>query len=115
MTTRILLMCALGVDCAEDPVDFWVNGKLTRVSLAYSLRKTFSNIVDRIISPHIVLLPFLARYHLTRFERDTARNARALRAFCEGIIAQRKVDIARDPNLAKAGDFMTLLLVDDHF
>ena len=26
MTARILLVCALGVDCAEDPVDFWENG-----------------------------------------------------------------------------------------
>jgi len=23
MTARILLVCALGIDCAEEPVDFW--------------------------------------------------------------------------------------------
>lgn len=26
MTSRILLVCALGVDCADNPVDFWENG-----------------------------------------------------------------------------------------
>lgn len=115
MTSRILLMCALGVDCAEDPVDYWVNGKLTRVSLAYSLRNTFSSCIDRLISPHIVLFPFLARYHITPHERDTARNARALRAFCEQIIVKRRADIAKNPELAKAGDFLTILLIDEHF
>ena len=29
MTARILLVCALGVDCADDPVDFWEGGVKT--------------------------------------------------------------------------------------
>ena len=53
MTTRILLVCALGVDCSEDPIDFWEGGKKDTKSVAYSLRHTFSNLVNRISSPHI--------------------------------------------------------------
>ena len=70
MTARILLVCALGVDCAEEPVNFWENGVKTQKTLAYSLRVTFSNIISRMISPHIVFFPFLASYHITPFERD---------------------------------------------
>ena len=30
MTARILLVCALGVDCAEEQVDYWEGGRLTK-------------------------------------------------------------------------------------
>ena len=70
MTSRILLVCALGVDCAEDLVDFWENGVCVKKTLAYSLRVTFTNLVNRLSSPHIVFFPFLASYHITPFERD---------------------------------------------
>ena len=70
MTARILLVCALGVDCAESPVDFWENGVLGKKTLAYSLRVTFSNLIGRMAEPHISFFPFLASYHITPFERD---------------------------------------------
>ena len=70
MTSRILLICALGVDCADELVDFWENGKLVKKTVAYSLRVTFSNLINRLSSPHIVFFPFLAQYHITPFERD---------------------------------------------
>ena len=70
MTARILLICALGIDCAEEPIDFWQNGVCTRKTIAYSLRETFSNLINRITSPHIAVLPMLARYLITPFERD---------------------------------------------
>lgn len=47
MTARILLVCALGVDCAEDLVDYWVDGKCTKRTLAFSLRETFSSLIHR--------------------------------------------------------------------
>ena len=82
MTARIILMCSFGVDCAEAPVDFWENGKRGTVTLAHSLRCTFGNLINRMSSPHIILFPFLAEYHITPFERDQQRNAIALRQFC---------------------------------
>ena len=83
--------------------------------MAYSLRVTFSNIIDRMLSPHIVLFPFLARYYLTPYERDQRRNARALRSVCEKIIERRRAAIKEKPELAKEGDFLTLLLTEEHF
>mmetsp|Transcript_12867 Transcript_12867/g.16522 ORF Transcript_12867/g.16522 Transcript_12867/m.16522 type:complete len:299 (-) Transcript_12867:739-1635(-) len=115
MTARILLVCALGVDCAEELVDYWVGGRCTKKTLAYSLRETFSNLVNRMSMPHIVLFPWLARHHITPFERDQRRNAEALRALCQTIISKRKIELQRNPELAKEGDFLTILLVDDHF
>lgn len=115
MTSRILLVCALGVDCADNPVDFWENGVLGKKTVAYSLRVTFSNLINRIASPHIVIFPFLAQHHITPFERDQARNARALRDFCEVIINKRRAEIEKDPKEASAGDFLTILLVEEHF
>ena len=70
MTARILLVCALGVDCAEAPVDFWENGVLGKKTVAYSLRVTFSNLLGRVAEPHICFFPFLASYHITPSERD---------------------------------------------
>ena len=115
MTTRILLECALGVDCATDKIEFWEDGKVTSKSVAYSLRVTFQNLINRIIEPHIIFFPFLAKYYITRFERDQARNAKALRNFCEAIINKRRAEIEANPELAKSGDFMTILLVDGFF
>ena len=70
MTTSILLECALGVDCATDLVDFWEGGVVTKKPLAFSLRVTFANLINRMIEPHIAFFPMLARYHITPFERD---------------------------------------------
>ena len=38
-----------------------------------------------------------------------------MRAFCQGIIEKRRADIVREPELAKAGDFLTILICDEHF
>ena len=95
MTSRILLVCALGIDCAEELVDFWEGGKLYKRSVAYSLRHTFANLINRMVSAHIQILPFLGKYHITSFERDQQRNALALRAFVEVIIDKRREDLKR--------------------
>ena len=63
---------------------------MSQKTVSYSLRITFSNLINRMTSPHIVLFPFLARYQLTTFERDQAKNAKALRDFCEVIIDKRR-------------------------
>ena len=115
MTSRILLMCALGVDCSEDPVDFWENGIKMEKSVAYSLRVTLANLVSRFGSFHLVFFPFLASYYITSFEKDQARNSKALRDFVEVIINKRREEIKKDPELAKAGNFLTILIADEHF
>ena len=38
MTSRILLLCALGVDIAEHPVDFWENGVRVSKPVVFSMR-----------------------------------------------------------------------------
>ena len=86
-------MCALGVDCAEDLVDFWERGVHRKITLSRSLRQTFANLISRMASPHIIFFPFLAQYHLTPFERDQQRNAQALRALCAEIIEKRREQI----------------------
>lgn len=93
MTSRILLLCALGVDCAEYPVDFWENGVCNSKPVVFSMRQTFSNLISRLPSPHIVFFPMLAPYSITPFERDQARNAKALRDMCIDIIDKRRQEI----------------------
>ena len=93
MHSRILLTCALGVDCSEAPVDFWENGACRKTTLADSLRTTFTNLVNRLTSAHVVFFPFLAAWYLTPYERDQARNAKALRDFCAAIIDSRREEI----------------------
>ena len=115
MNSRIFLLCALGVDCAEELVDFWEGGVQRQITLSKSLRQTFANLISRMASPHIVYFPFLATYHITPFERDQRRNAQALRDFCSKIIQNRREEIKKKPDLRSAGDFLTILLVDEHF
>ncbi len=43
------------------------------------------------------------------------RNAQAIRDFCQKIIDNRRQKLIEDPSQAKAGDFLTILLVDEHF
>lgn len=66
-------------------------------------------------SPHIVFFPFLASWQITPFERDQKRNAKALRDFCQEIIEKRRAVIEKNPEAGKAGDFLTILLVEEHF
>ena len=37
MTTRILLICAFGVDFGDEPIDFWFNGRLEKRTVGFSL------------------------------------------------------------------------------
>ena len=37
MTTRILLVCAFGVDHADEQIDYWVDGRLEKRSVGHSL------------------------------------------------------------------------------
>ena len=38
-----------------------------------------------------------------------------MRHFVEGMINKRREDISKDPSLATKGDFLTILVCDDHF
>ena len=115
MTTRILLVCALGVDIADDEVDFWVGGRLEKRKVGFSLLQTFGDLVQRVGAAHVQLCPMMASVFITQHERDTRRNAEALRAFVINVIEQRREAIKKDPSLAKRGDFLTLLICDEHF
>lgn len=53
MTTRILLLCAFGVDFADEPIDYWVNGRLEKRTVGFSLSATFNNLVQRVGSAHV--------------------------------------------------------------
>lgn len=64
---------------------------------------------------HVQLLPFLAKYYVMPFEWDMYRNARALRNFCSRVIERRREEIRKDPSLAKKGDFLTMLVTEEHF
>ena len=100
MSSRILLMCAFGVDCSDTMIDFWEDGVKLQKSVSFSLRTTFGNLLNRVYSPHVLLFPFLGRYYLTSYERDQAANAKLLRDFCEKIINDRKEAIKKDPKVA---------------
>ena len=81
MFVRILLVCALGEDCSETQIDYWENGKLIKVNVAYSLRETFHKLIDRMSHAHVFFFPFMADYFITPAERDMKANAGFLREF----------------------------------
>lgn len=75
MTSRILLMCALGEDISDEVIDFWENGKLVKKSMNLALKDTFGFLVNRIADPHVVLFPFLADRFILPYERCHMKNA----------------------------------------
>ena len=108
-------MCIFGLDICEDLVDFWEDGVKTKKTMEYSLRTTQQNLIARAGSLHIILFPFLMQYHITSYERDQANNAKALRNVVEKIVNERREAIKKNPALASQGDFLTMILTEDHF
>ena len=58
MTSRILLMCALGEDVSERQLDYWKGGKLEKQSVAFILRQTFAGLIKRMTYPHVFFIGF---------------------------------------------------------
>ena len=112
---RILLTTALGEDVSERQVNYWENGKLIKVNVAYSLRETFHHLAERMAHVHIFFFPFLADVYLTPSERAMKANAGFLRDLIKEIVDRRRVAIANDPKLKEAGDFLTILLTEPFF
>ena len=115
MTSRILLMCALGEDINDDTIDFWEDGKLIKKSVSLALKDTFGKLVNRIADPHIILFPFLADTYIFPHERCFMKNAKNLRNLVQKIVDKRRKALRDDPKLAEDGDFLTILLTDDLF
>ena len=115
MFVRILLICALGEDVSQHQIDYWKHGKLIKVSVAYSLRETLHQLVDRLMHPHVFFFNFLANVFLTPAERGVKANAGYLRELIKEIVERRRAAIAKDPSLKEAGDFLTILLTEPFF
>ena len=112
---RILLTTALGEDVSEHKVNYWENGKLIKVNVAYSLRETFHHLVERMAHVHVFFFPFMADVYLTPAERAMKANAGFLRELISQIVDRRRVAIQKDPKLKEAGDFLTILLTEPFF
>ena len=112
---RILLMCALGEDVSTQEIDYWENSKCTKRSVSFVLRETFAKLIERMALPSLFFFPFLANVFLTPHERDVKANALTLRTLIQGIVDRRRAAIAKDESLKKAGDFLTILLIEPFF
>ena len=112
---RILLMCALGEDISQKQVDYWQNGKLQKQSVSFVLRETFAKLIERMALPSVFFFPIFNNLFLTPHERDLKANATTLRTLIQSIVTRRRQEIAKDPSLKEAGDFLTILLTEDFF
>lgn len=79
MFTRILLKCAMGESLDGVEIDYYIDGKLTKKSVPFSLRNTFNGCIERIAAPHVYLFNELASWHITPYERDLKANCHELR------------------------------------
>jgi hypothetical protein len=75
MTARILLMCALGEDITEQLVWYYSGGMKEKMMLADAMRLTFSNLINRMMWPKLILFPFLAKYFIFKEESEYWQNA----------------------------------------
>lgn len=90
MIARILLTCAFGLDIADMPIDYLLDGKVTKVPLVYLLRRTFSDLTERMSYPRVVMFPFLTRYHLSAKDREFKTNAMTIRKLISQIVEDRR-------------------------
>jgi len=65
--------------------------------------------------PHLFFFPELYGYFVSPYERGLKRNCANIRQFLADFIQKRKQMLKKDPSLASKGDFLTILLTDDHF
>jgi cytochrome P450 len=116
MQSRIMLDCILGEDITELNMDFWKDGKCVQENTVFVLRQTFADLISRLSQPLVVFFPSTVHWFITRFERDTLKNANNLRAFCMKITNQRRKELTMEPEKAKLrNDVLTILLSDDLF
>ena len=110
MMVRLMLSCMVGEDHSETKVDYWINGKLTKQDLAYALRNSFMQSINRLSTPHICLFPFLANFYITKSERDLKANCKSVRDLVRALINKR---MNSDP--AGHNDLLTMMLDDKLF
>lgn len=115
MFVRILLTTALGEDVSQQQVNYWQGGKLTKVSVAYSLRETFHHLIERMSHVHVFFFPFMADVYLTPAERAMKANAGFLRELIGQIVERRRTAMAKDPSIKEKADFLTILLTEPFF
>ena len=110
---RVLLKTAIGESLEDVKVDYWEDGKVRQMELPFALRETYSNLLERVSLPHVVLFPQLAKHFILPSERDSVKNCIAIRALFFKMIKQRR---ALDPKIAeKKGDLLSILLTNDLF
>ena len=113
---RVLLKTAIGESLDDAKVDFWEDGKVTQKELPFALRETYSNLLERVSLPHVVIFPQLAAHFVLPSERDSVKNCVAIRALFLKMIGQRRAEMKSDPeNAAKKGDLLSILLTNDLF
>jgi len=84
---RVLLKTAIGESLDDAKVDFWEDGKVTQKELPFALRETYSNLLERVSLPHVVIFPQLAAHFVLPSERDSVKNCVAIRALFLKMIA----------------------------
>lgn len=80
MYAQIILTCAIGETLDGVKVDYWKDGKLTKRDATFSLRQSFSDLIERFCFMKNLLFPIFNSYYLTQGERDLIANCQALRA-----------------------------------
>ena len=56
MTSRVLLMCAIGEDVTDLEIDYWQDGQTIKKSLSDALRQTFQDLTNRIAWPRMMVI-----------------------------------------------------------
>ena len=79
MQISIILKCIFGLDVSQELIEFEHNGKLEKHSVAFAMRKSFENCINRMTDPHVMMFPFMADVYITPFERAIVRNCRRVR------------------------------------
>ena len=70
----ILLNCAFGCDFSQELMEYEQQGKVEKHTLAFAIRTSFEDCLNRMSATHVLMFPFLADVYITPNERETLRN-----------------------------------------
>ena len=111
---KILLMCSFGEDISETEIDYYMNGRKTRQTVAFVLREVFHKCIDRLTSAQIVFFPSTAHWYVTPWDRENRANIYRLRELLFTLVQKRREEMKNGTYIDK-GDLLAILLQDKLF
>lgn len=113
LNASIMLSCGYGYDISGEVMDYHIDGRIEKRETAYVLKNTILGMVQRHADLKVGAFPVMAKYYITRHEKELYANCMNLRAKFRSLIKERRAQ-TKNSNEEKR-DLGSILLEDPLF